>query len=619
MARVLRFDIENFRGIEFGTLLIEGGKPAGSFVTLIGLNESGKTTLLEALSHSVLADPGTSDLMESVQGTPELNDLIPKKKKAAFTGTVSVKAYVELEAANHAKLRHFLVEKHNLVVIGSIPTRLTVTKTYYFKDSTFERSTNNWDFDLSVKRRAGKKELRLDFASMKDEWVSTVLFVKTLLPQVIYFPTFMVEFPRRIYLEGQHGEVDSYYRQVMDDAMRSLKPPLSVSTHILERVEKHREPNKSFSSSLRASPEGQQIDATVQSLSAELNRVIFGAWNEIFGKKLSGHRINVEWHVDESVGNHVYLEVSITSEDHLKFYVSERSLGFRWFFSFLLFTQFQSFRADRERAIFLFDEPASHLHARAQQRLLDSFVRIAEPSHIIVYSTHSHYLINPLWLEKAYIVTNEAIDIDDDDPLSELVDSGSRIRLTKYPQFVSENPTKLSYFQPVLDALDYRFSELVMNKPMVLLEGKYDFYPMKYFLQEIGQEGSISIFPATGAGGMATLIALARGLGLPFVIFLDDDKEGKKEKRRYKEEFLLTESEVMTIADFDPSFAKKDFEDLFKGDVRDKVGLAKPTKKDFYSYFQTLVAGGGNLIRCRKQPQRSRSSSLLSVKGSAST
>ena len=45
--RFIRFDIQNFKGIKSATLDLV---PAGANVfTLIGLNESGKTTILEAL------------------------------------------------------------------------------------------------------------------------------------------------------------------------------------------------------------------------------------------------------------------------------------------------------------------------------------------------------------------------------------------------------------------------------------------------------------------------------------------------------------------------------------------------------------------------------------------
>ena len=82
-----------------------------------------------------------------------------------------------------------------------------------------------------------------------------------------------------------------------------------------------------------------------------------------------------------------------------RFNVNDRSLGFRWFFAFMLFTQFRVARVSTRPLLFLFDEPASNLHAAAQQKLIDCFPEIAKGSHALAYTTHSHYMIEPKWLE----------------------------------------------------------------------------------------------------------------------------------------------------------------------------------------------------------------------------
>ena len=48
--------------------------------------------------------------------------------------------------------------------------------------------------------------------------------------------------------------------------------------------------------------------------------------------------------------------------------------------------------------LFLFDEPASNLHPTAQAALLASLEKLSENA-VVIYTTHSHHLINPLWLE----------------------------------------------------------------------------------------------------------------------------------------------------------------------------------------------------------------------------
>ena len=68
-----------------------------------------------------------------------------------------------------------------------------------------------------------------------------------------------------------------------------------------------------------------------------------------------------------------YVEIRI-EENSDSFYISERSVGFRWFFSFLFFILFRKNRkTDLGETLFLLDEPASNLHSTAQKKLLETF------------------------------------------------------------------------------------------------------------------------------------------------------------------------------------------------------------------------------------------------------
>jgi predicted ATPase len=137
------------------------------------------------------------------------------------------------------------------------------------------------------------------------------------------------------------------------------------------------------------------------------------------------------------------------------YYIKERSLGFKWFFTFLLFTQFRVSRTSGEGLIFLFDEPASNLHSTAQQRLVTALEKLTENGSQVVYTTHSHHLINPHWLEGAFIVKNKALNYDDDCD-DEYDMSETDISIERYRSFVGKYPNQKTYFQPILDVLEYR-------------------------------------------------------------------------------------------------------------------------------------------------------------------
>lgn len=187
-----------------------------------------------------------------------------------------------------------------------------------------------------------------------------------------------------------------------------------------------------------------------------------------------------------------------------------------------------------QRPLFLLDEPASNLHSSAQAELLQSFENLTERCHLI-YTTHSHHLINLRWLDSAYVIKNEALgSLGLDDYISLRVGAKTSISATRYRAFVNDNPSQTSYFQPVLDLLDYRPSNLEPVPDVILVEGKSDFYLLRYVIDVLGYNINCPpLVPGTGAGTLDTAIRLYLGWGKRFVVLLDGDTEGVKQRDRY--------------------------------------------------------------------------------------
>ena len=328
-------------------------------------------------------------------------------------------------------------------------------------------------------------------------------------------------------------------------------------------------------------------------MSTEANRVILGAWNVIFNAKPSNKKIAIEWNLSSDKAKRLYCQFYILDGDE-KYSLNERSLGFRWFFCFLLFTQFGTMRSDTRKTYFLFDEPASNLHSLAQAQLLESFPKISGDKNVIIYSTHSHYLIHPLWLEHAYIVFNRAIDYSAKGLDEDLLGSHTDITLERYRTFVGRYPARVSYFQPVLDSLDYVAPPIIGSQHCLIVEGKSDFAAMKYFLPQLGCE-NIDVLPGTGAGALDTLISLFIGWGRKFPILLDDDQEGRNQKERYLREFLLPPSSVVTLEGISSELKSKCLEGLFSDEYVELVKRVqklprRPSKSDFAQFFQQRIA-----------------------------
>jgi ABC-type Mn2+/Zn2+ transport system ATPase subunit len=594
--RYLSFRIRNFKGIK-DTVIEIGRDNSPRITTLVGLNESGKTTILEAI-HSFSPDKENQAIFAS-QPDDDANaeKLIPKDDIADFTGEISVEAKVQVEDDDLVALRKFAEDTLNVRIdLESIPKSFKIRRYHEFKTSKYIETTTNWNIEFSV-REPGRKKFQ---EAKRDLWDKFTDLLQERLPTIVYFPTFLFDLPEKIHLSGRESDkTNRFYQQVFQDLLDYQGRGLTIEEHIVERVRRKDLPTNPIEFIAHVLGSGSKVKpqiAQVMSLAAAtLTDVIFKKWNEIFPDRIGGNKIVIDWQpeVKEDTGEkNVYVELFI-EDAHRTYSISERSLGFRWFFCFLLFTQFRASRKATNGAIFLFDEPASNLHSRAQMQLLESFPRIASKGNHLIYSTHSHHMINPHWLEQTCIVENKAVnyDINEDDrqpgkPKTEII-------ATKYKRFVSEHPDKISYFQPILDRLDYAPSRLELNKNSILVEGKSDFFILRYVSQIVLKDDAC-IVPNTGAQGLGPLMALLLGWNLPFIVLLDGDDEGKKARQRYLEEFGISEKLVQLLPNVAESDSAIEMESLLSDQDRDLVKLhfekAQVSKKDILRFFQEKLA-----------------------------
>ncbi|WP_420627971.1 AAA family ATPase [Candidatus Leptofilum sp.] len=585
-----KFRIKNFKGIKNTELRLD--KTDGRIFTLVGLNECGKTTVLEAInsfSPDLEAEPiFQSDVFRKV----EHRDLVPKHRKDNFTGNVEIEAHFKLSDRDIQSLHDYLLKEYevqlNLDLLGST---FSVTKVFKFEQSDFIKKQTLWNISLFVKTRRAKR-----YKSLLDEdpaWQDAVGHLQTRIPSICYFPTFLFEFPLRVYLSHtpeQYEPQNAYYRQIIQDVLDSLDRGLTIEEHIVERVERIDDGKPWDFFSFWKSDRKEQVDAVMSHLGNAITKNVFTRWNEIFGSRFSKN-INIEWNVDSAKPNPpIYLSFSI--QDGTSTYsIAERSLGFRWFFCFLLFTQFRKSRKG-SGTLFLLDEPASNLHATAQKQLLASFDSVTEGNNSLIYSTHSHYMINPKWLEGAFIVQNGAIEYEKElSGMHEYEFHETDIKVSLYRQFVGENPDKSTYYQPILDALDYIPSVLEHQSHTVMVEGKGDYYIFSYFKEVVFEDDSnLRFLPSSGANRLGPLISLYLGWGYSFRILLDDDKAGREAKEKYMSEWYLDSSNVSTISDHHNTLNGKKLENLVskqgKKIIKDELNLQRLTKKRLIRYFQ---------------------------------
>ncbi|WP_179039720.1 ATP-dependent nuclease [Rhizobium leguminosarum] len=478
---------------------------------------------------------------------------------------------------------------------------ISVTKTYNFTDSKFSKKTNFWNgIEFSLRRQNDKsfQPYRKVKGVGTDIWLYLVQEVGKDLFELVYFPTFIVDMPSRIYIKPHDREtaINLYYRKVIEDVLKSIGGGLDLQKHIIDRLSeaKKKLAGDNWFSVFGGMPERKLIDAVIQKIQQAINKEVIGSWAKLFKGSVASRSVKIEWNIDSSKDDLPYVSFGI-SDGHSTFSVHERSLGFRWFFSYLLFTQFRS--KSGRKAIFLFDEPAANLHSKAQMQLMESIAKIVEGGNKVIYSTHSPHMINPHWLADAFIVENRAVDLEAQDDVYGFDTKPTDIKVTSYGTFVGLYPEKTTYFQPVWEKLFYEVPPIIGNGPFLCVEGISDFHFLSYARSQSQKESRISIVPGVGAGGFTATLPSLYGMGAKFALLLDDDQQGRKEKLRYVTDGILAPDQVYTLSDVDPGFTGKKLESLLSHEALKLIANrfdGKSGKKQIGMYLAEIAAANAD-------------------------
>ena len=570
-----KFIIKNYKGIPEIELDLNK-KPTSRIFTLVGLNESGKTSLLEAIY-----------LFQNDISLDNAHTLIPKSQQYAFDEKISVMAELELSQSDFEQIKEHLENTHQYHLEDTRKI-ITVIQEYKFansKPATDGFRMSYWDFNFTGKLKRSKKIKELSKEDNEEVWSEAVKYIKEKgLPRILYYPDFLFKFPEKIYLKKYGGESKEQeeYRKVVQDILSSIddKSNLTIQDHLLERMENKSEPSNKNS-----------LEQLLLKMESKLNNEILQKWDEIFKLKQNKEvKISDGEEKDKAGSIKYFIELKIKQGDS-SYSINDRSLGFQWFFSFLIFTAFRNSRIDDPGdTLFLLDEPASNLHQSSQKKLLQSLEKIVLNCNLI-YSTHSHHLIDPKWLAGTYIVRNKAINYESDEDSST---AETNISATLYKNFVAKYPKEEDYFKPILDSLDYTPSKLEMTPPIVFTEGKNDYYTLKYMLNVIFEDKyNLNFYPGAGVDKYEAPFRLYIAWDKKFIALFDSDEGGKKAKNNYIKNIEMDiENKIFTFEDIKPEWKNFETEKLFSKQDQVQVTqscFSEDKKGDLKSKFNTAI------------------------------
>lgn len=228
---------------------------------------------------------------------------------------------------------------------------------------------------------------------------------------------------------------------------------------------------------------------------------------------------------------------------------SQRSSGFRWFFSFLAaFTEFEM-RQGQDDFVILLDEPGLTLHGRAQADLLD-FIndRLAQVAQV-VYTTHSPFMVETDKIERIRIV-------EDGGPETGATVSQEVLRVGQDSLF------------PLQAALGYDVAQhLFIGEANLLVEGPSDLIYLDTLSRYLASkkmshlDDDWRILPAGSANNIPSFVALI-GTAMEVSVLIDAGTEGSQRLKRAIEAGRLNQKRLIEVSEVTGSH-NSDIEDIF--------------------------------------------------------
>jgi hypothetical protein len=243
-VRYTFFEIENFKGIKNTRLDLASSGSGVAIYTLVGLNESGKTTVLEAIDHFQATSEGGEVSPKQLAGwvPPDPHELIPIAERSNFNGTVCIRCGIELDEADIAAAQSHL-KKDSGYRLESLNASMTITDIYEYENSRYKGRRSAWT-GLAGMGRTKQGRVSRAIHSHAEPWQELARFIRTRLPVIWFFPNFLFNFPERIYLEepadespsADEGRSARFYRALFQDILDALGRNLTIEDHIVARA-----------------------------------------------------------------------------------------------------------------------------------------------------------------------------------------------------------------------------------------------------------------------------------------------------------------------------------------------------------------------------------------------
>lgn len=518
--KVTGVTIENYRSIREEvelSLVPVAGK--GCFV-LLGVNESGKSSILNAVA--LLDDSVPHDYSKDCNEKGEENG-------------ESIEITYELEMANPSfyikallelGLEKTLVDQIEFIQVSRKITIDPGERTDYFylyikESKTFEKYVKDGDgialrTPENEKKDAAGKITNLLTKGGLESVLEEILFDKleANTPEVIFWrlePRYLI-----------NDKVD----------LNTFKENLNSSVPLKNCFQIAGIPTDKIKTRIEATVGSPSKTARLEEL---LGEKVTEHINEVWGE----HKVNIKFDIDA-------MQLSFLVEDkdnHLpKYEVEKRSDGFKHFISILLNLSVENKTSTLKNKIILLDEPEIHLHPSGQRYLRDELLEISK-NNVVIFATHSIFMVDTKNIDRHYSIKKEkgmtkAVAIERNDPYKEEV---------------------------LFEALGTSALEVV-EPNVILFEGKTDRDIFDLYARKFKRELKPPKATLISADGCESIIKYTKFFNTKIVkgyVLVDSDDVGQREKMKILAETGYNTKNTFEINDLLKTGKKSSLEDLF--------------------------------------------------------
>jgi predicted ATP-dependent endonuclease of OLD family len=546
--------LRKFRVRAFRCIHDSGEIKVGDLAAFVGRNESGKTTILEALtllnkdvkvSELDLCDEMTEELkseIKLVDGDFELSEKETALIREKFPNLQDIKKIRIFRTNRDSRIQYDFGE---IKISGEASKRLNSWENFVERMQSFVNSLpNSIRIRIDVKFLSSPPPRTRDvFMNMMAEFNNNIYLLASQEPQAIsewnkiyqdldyIFDNMLIGTTERSALENfiedrlhPHFVYFSDYKKILGniDLEEFLREVRGIRPKGLEYVEEFDRAETVMNLFYLAELDAIKLEEA-QNSPSRLIKLLHTA-----SRRLSD-RLNPAWKGDPihvelrwNPGNILSVVISDVHKDGTVTntgLLNRRAEGFKWTFSFIVNFAAETQRAELKEAILLLDEPARNLHP-AQQRGISDLLKGLAGSNQILYATHSPFMIFDYTPGNLLVV-----ELDKRKHLSQIY----------YDYWNADEQTLI----PILYGLSRGLVESVLDRqigfnsrPVIIVETMSDSTYLNAFDKFLKDPNlsmnPLNIVPAYSKNSVMALAIFYRNHGYDTFILLDNTEESKQ-------------------------------------------------------------------------------------------